>query len=164
MQAIAALLLVLPWSSHAHVADSVTTFSRLAPGDELRIHFHGTAFVNNATFRVLFEGAPHPTLSMQRITSNHPRSQEPLPTRLRTVALADSEVAGLDSLLRFYRARRSGSCTTMDHVRVEQLRDGKVVGAEAFVDPSCAHGYIPGIGSLDRMVERISWKTMPPPR
>ena len=53
------------------------------------------------------------------------------------VALTAAEVAGLDSLFRFYRQKHPGGCTLVETAAVRYLRDGTSIGTEEFRDASC---------------------------
>ena len=141
------------------MADSVVAFSRLGSGEELRIHFRSSGCFHNDVYDLVFQSGPRPTVTVAGVRYGFIRSmaRDRAPRSVGTLALSDSEVAGLDALLRLYRDRPRGDCTTTEIVDVAYVRDGAVLASETFIDGSCAIDRAEGITSLQRLIWRAEY-------
>jgi len=72
--------------------------------------------------------------------------------------LTDSDLKGLDELLRFYRSSPRGGCTTTDTITISQVRDGKTIATEQFTDGSCSTYQMKGVTTLPELVHRLEKK------
>jgi hypothetical protein len=77
---------------------------------------------------------------------------------LGQVTLTDSDLKGLDEVLRFYRSSPRGGCTTEDTITISQVRDGKTVATERFTDDSCSTYQMKGITTFSEIVRRLEEK------
>jgi hypothetical protein len=66
----------------------------------------------------------------------------------------NEDVKGLDRLLAFYRSKPPGGCTTVDHMTIQQRRDGKVIAEEQFTDASCSSGEKHDLTSIHHLIQQ----------
>jgi hypothetical protein len=157
--ALALLVAAISAAGPAPAADSVVAFSRLGPGEVLRVHFKSSGCFHNDAYDLVFWKGPRLTVRVSGVEYGVIRSlaRDRFPRSLGTLALSDSEAAGLDSLLGFYRSRPGGGCTTADRVEVVYLRDGATAASETFVDGSCAIQARKGVVSFRQLIGRAQY-------
>ena len=70
--------------------------------------------------------------------------------------MADSDLVGLDRLLEYYRGPRARGCTTWQEATFRLKVRGKVIREETYVDGSCGWDKVPGIRTIDALVDRMA--------
>ena len=118
------------------------SFRKLPAGDSIQVSFRSSGCFHQTAYEFDFQGGKDPAARVTAIEEKwDPKSRRQLPEgrkELGAVVLSDSDLAGLDRLLKFYRQPQPGGCTTIDHITVSQRRGGKVAATESFTDSTCA--------------------------
>jgi len=152
------LLVAVSAVSPGSMADSVATFSQLGPRDELRVHFHANGCFYDTRYNLVFRGGDAPSVSIATVSTTLSRYMHQAPgVPVLSSALSDTMLAGLDGLLRFYRSRPPGRCTSSEEIEMVQLHDGAIVAQERFRDGSCASTRTPGVYSLSQLIGRVQF-------
>lgn len=147
---------------YVHAAEKVATFSSLPATDTLEVRFTSSGCFHFYTFDFLFHRGAASSVTVVSVTQQWSvkkkkyidKSRE----KLGNVQLTDADLKGLDELLNFYRSQPGGGCTTVDHITVSQLRDGKAVATEQFVDGSCATHRTNSFTTLPEIAQRLERK------
>lgn len=143
-------------------ADKADGFSKLPPGDALKMRFTSEGCFHFYTYDLTFTRNATATASVTLImlewvgTGDTYRDAER--SELGKLPLSDTDLAGLDSLLAFYRTNSSAGCTTKDSIKISQIRNGKVIATEKFKDASCGADDIKGVLSIRSLVRRLPEK------
>jgi hypothetical protein len=156
-------ILVVAVCSAAAAADKVEGFANLTGGDTLQMRFTSGGCFHFYTYDLMFTGGPKPGVSVAAVRleldSPSPRAnyRDAERRELGNLSLSESDLAGLDTLLRFYRTNGVGGCTTHNGIKISQIRNGKVIATENFVDASCnvCDGRVKGVLSIDSLVQRL---------
>ena len=74
---------------------------------------------------------------------------------LGQLELSDADIVGLDTLLAFYRTNTAGGCTTKVEIKISQIRDGKVMATEKFVDSSCRAAAVKDVLTIQSLTRRL---------
>jgi hypothetical protein len=140
-----------------NVNPSVETFSKLPATDTLHVLFSAQGCFGGSAYELTFQRGSTTTVivaSGWRDSSVEnklfwsqlidipnlffPKKRQKQPDRnLGQVTLTNSDLNGLDELLRFYRSSRSDNCTKTDTIEISQIRDSKTIALEKFTDESC---------------------------
>ena len=131
------LLLLLTFASAASAAPS---FRELARGDRLRVQYQSRGCFHNDRYDFEFEGGD---ALVARSSGG------------RVVALSSAQRSGLDRLLRFYRERRDGLCTTQDTITVAYFRSGRKIATERFTDGTCDTYEMKGVTRFRDVAEKL---------
>lgn len=83
------------------------------------------------------------------------KSKDEVKSSLGKIRLNASEAAGIDNLLRFYRSKPEGYCTTIDTVELVRYRDGQEISREHFEDPTCSYDRKDFV-RLEKLAERLT--------
>src|SRR5262249_3859962 len=113
--------------------------AQLLPGDRLHVSYRSRGCYHDQKYEIDFERATYVTAKSSGVT----------------VTLSPEDVAGLDTLFQFYRSRPGGSCTTQDHIRVDQFRGDRKIATEYYTDYSCATYEMKGVTRLVEIAERL---------
>jgi hypothetical protein len=127
--------------SRADAAYAVATFSTLRPGDSLEMTFHTSGCFHSATYELSFHRSEElevHLVEVRRVWSEERKEISILRDDIGDLILTKADIQGLDLLLRFYRSKPRGGCTTTDQIEISQRHDGRVEGAERFTDGSCS--------------------------
>jgi hypothetical protein len=71
------------------------------------------------------------------------------------VTLTESDLNGLDELLRVYRSIRRDNCTSTDTIEISQIHDGKIIAMEKFIDKSCDLYYLKNVTTFPAIARRL---------
>lgn len=75
---------------------------------------------------------------------------------LDAIALTGRDLDALDALLDFYRSQPGrGNCPTTEEITVDQLRDGRLISSQRFVDPSCRSSSEPNVLTFKEILDRL---------
>ena len=118
---VARAALLILCSSATALAGTVS-LSQLQPGDQLHVSYRSRGCFHDRKYEIDFE----------RGTSVTARSVG------RSVTLSPREVDGLDRLIRFYRSRPVGDCTTQDDISITWFRNGRKITSGRYVERSYA--------------------------
>ena len=130
---VAVLLLSLLKS---YGGEKIDEFNTLPAGDTLEMRFSSGGCFHFYTYDLTF-------------------SNSTVRTNLRKLQLSPSDLAGLDTLIAFYRTNKYADCTTQNTIKISQLRDGKVIATEEFKDASCRSRKIKGVLTIPGLVARL---------
>jgi len=148
--------------AHALAVDKIDGFAKLTSTDTLQMRFTSGGCFHFYTCELTFTRTPKPTVSVVavRLESPDPRGRYRDAERrdLGKLPLSEKDLAGLDTLLGFYRTNNSGGCTTVDSIKISQIRDGKVMATENFTDASCRASGGKGVLSIESLVRRLPEK------
>ncbi len=143
----------------AHATDTIATFSSLPTSDSLEIRFTSRGCFHFYTYDFVFR---HASVSVASVTQQwSKKKQQYIETSremLGQVQLTDADIKRLDELLRFYRSQRDNGCTTVDTITFSQLRDGKTIATEQFVDGSCSIDTTNSFATLPEIARRLEKK------
>jgi hypothetical protein len=147
----------------ASAADKIDGFAKLTSGDTLHTRFTSGGCFHFYTYDLTFTRTPKPTVSVVAVRLEldgpDPRGgyRDAERRELGKVPLSESDLAGLDALLAFYRTNSAGGCTTYDGIKISQIHNGKVIATEQFIDASCkvCAGKVKGVLSIDSFVQRL---------
>jgi hypothetical protein len=118
---------LMGWKHEARVH----TFSELPSGNVLQIHFHSSGCFNQNDYDFTFRSGAQPTIDLVD-SRNGGKLTFP------RLTLTGEDVRMLDSTLEYYRAVKGGSCTTLDTVRITEVRGKQVMGTETYEDRTCS--------------------------
>lgn len=160
------VLAVLCSLAVAFAAGKIDGFAGFAMGDKLQMRFTSGGCFHFYTYDLTFTRIPKPSVSVAAVRLEldgpGPRAsyRDAERRELGNLPLSDSDLAGLDTLLAFYRSNSVGGCTTYDGIKISQIHDGKVIATENFVDASCklCDGMVKGAVSVDSLVQRLAKK------
>jgi hypothetical protein len=131
---ILALQLSLP-------AQQPISFRQLPAGDELVVSYTTSGCFHYAVFELTFSRGAEYTVDVVHVNTQWNRrtkSDEIIGRKhLGVVKLSANDLAGLDSLLAYYRHLSVGGCTTRDHIVFTQNSGSAVKGIETYDDASC---------------------------
>lgn len=125
--ALALALLSPAWLPGAPADEKVV--SNLQADEILAIELRSIGCSHRRAHRFHFLGGPTPSVRIWDLESG---------ALLGGRGLSAPEILGLDLLLRHYRSRPRGGCTTVDTVRLKLSRGTNVIQEETYVDASCA--------------------------
>lgn len=120
----------------------VLKVSALTTGEEIRIEFSSRGCFHDTKYFYVLRGGPERVLDVSEAkatwNSEEKKRVDLGVVKIGTVSLTGEDINGLDSLFTFYRMKNAGVCTTTDHIKVEYVRAGTIIGKEEFIDSSCA--------------------------
>ncbi|MBC7948324.1 MAG: hypothetical protein H7Y42_10625 [Chitinophagaceae bacterium] len=120
----------------------ILKISTLESDEEIRIEFSSQGCFHNTKFFYVLRGGSTKFLDVTQAKSEWNAEKKEMVdlgvVPIGTVALQVEDVNGLDHLFSFYRMKSDGGCTTIDHLKVEYIRAGKIIGEEKITDSSCA--------------------------
>lgn len=132
-------------------ADKVATFSALPTTDTLQVRLNSSGCFHYYTYDFTFQrGATNHAsvaslLTEPRAFGNKRRDKSR--KELGRVSLSEEDLKGLDASLEYYRSKPTGGCTTVVRVSISQVRNGRILATENFVDGSCGtHRFTPSNG------------------
>lgn len=132
--------LILVTGLCAFASDKVATFSSLPRTDTIEIRFNSSGCFHDYTYDYTFQIGTTSSVSIASVKqtwSLKNKRIEESRSALGIVPLTATDLKGLDELLQFYRSEPAGGCTTVDRVTVSQLRNGKPIATEQFIDRTC---------------------------
>lgn len=135
------IALVFAWISASANAE-VLKVSALTTGEEIRIEFSSRGCFHDTKYFYVLRGGSERVLDVSEAKATWNAEKKKLVdlgvVKIGTVSLTGEDTNGLDSLFTFYRMKNPGVCTTTDHIKVEYVRAGTIIGKEEFIDSSCA--------------------------
>jgi hypothetical protein len=129
---------------HCSAADRIDGFAKLASADTLQVRFTSGGCFHFYTYILTFTRT-NTLVAVER------------PDRGK-LELADMDLAGLDTLLTFYRTNTAGGCTTQDKITISQVRDGTVIATEQLKDDSCRAYGVKGVLTIKSLARRFPEK------
>jgi hypothetical protein len=152
-------LLLLSTLVISFAADRVDGFTHLPPGDTLQMRFTSEGCFHFYTDELTFTRTNQPAVSVTAIKfeldSSGKNYHEAGHRNLDTLTLSPTDLAGLDTLLAYYRTNQAGRCTTADNIRISQIHDGKTVTTERFTDASCEAESAKGVLTIESLIHRL---------
>ncbi len=157
--------MLLLWASCSTVppvepAVQVDTFSKLKEGDSLIVRYHTSGCFHDATHELAFRREKQFVVSITRLSSLAVRSgvvsAQTNRVELGTLNLSQSDIAGLDSLMLFYRSGHNSSCTTVDEIVFTQQREGEAAVTEQIMDRSCQTYELKRVTRFSDLIDRLS--------
>jgi hypothetical protein len=134
------LLVVGTFTSFA--SERVATFSALPRGDKMVVHYTSTGCFHFSSYEFTYAPDGEGSFEVEELHMEWSKAKYAQVERSRNflgrVSLENGEAKKLDALIEFYRQNTDHSCTTVDSIRLSQIRNGRVVAEESFVDGSCA--------------------------
>lgn len=130
-------LLLLAVTSAATAAPS---FRELANGDRVHVQFQSRGCFHNYRYDFHIDGG-----DALRARSGAGRA----------VALSPAQRSQLDRLLRFYRERREGFCTSQDTITVAYFSGGRKIASERFTDGTCDTYDMKGVTTFRDIGEKL---------
>jgi hypothetical protein len=107
------------------------SFHDLRAGEVIQVRFisNGCFYTTDHRLRFMGGSARIATVAkVEGVRARHPG----------TLSLPEADIAALDRLLTFYRARQRGACTTADSITIVHFKDGAPIARESFQDETCA--------------------------
>lgn len=115
--------------------------STLKNTEEIRIQFSSQGCFHNTKYFYVIRGGSGKFIDISRAKSEWNAEKKEMVdlgiVPIGTVSLQAEDANGLDNLFSFYRIKSDGGCTTIDHLKIEYMRAGKLVGEEEITDSSC---------------------------
>jgi hypothetical protein len=108
------------------------SFRKLPDGDTIEVTFQSFGCFHQAAHALDFARGKEMTVDILSLVP--PKRGK----ALGKITVSDRDLAGLDRLMKFYRSKQPGGCTTVDTIGVVQKHDGKVVAEEKYTDSTCA--------------------------
>ena len=143
-------------------ADKVDTFSELPVSDTLRVRFVSNGCFHSSVHELVLGGGAPRTVAVFALAGQRTGAKNSVPQEdLGQVNLTDSDLKGLDSLLRFYRSGADGGCTTVDTIEIAQIRGGKTIATERFTDRSCSTYGREGVTTFSDVIRSTQVKRAP---
>ena len=140
-------------------AETVDTFSGLPASDSLRVRFVSNGCFHSANYEFVFSGSSPRSVSVFALAGQRAAAKNSvLREDLGQVGLTDSDLKGLDALLRFYRSGATGGCTTVDSIEISQVSGDKTVRTERFSDHSCRTYEMQELTTFPEIVRRAQAK------
>jgi hypothetical protein len=140
-------------------SDSVGTFSALPHGEEMQVGFQSVGCFHSLTYELSFRRASEAIVSVAKVEYGWSQERHVITATNRVelgeLTLSEAELAGLDRLLRYYRASHTGGCTTRDVIVFSRRRDGRIVATEQFTDDSCATYDMKDLVTIPALVQRL---------
>jgi hypothetical protein len=155
------ILLALLLFGTVSFAGPLVSFERLPAGDTIHVSYTSQGCFHSFTFEFLFQRGKTMTVEVTRIEPRWDQDDKPLePERivLGTIPLSETEVAGLDRLLVYYRAMHRGGSTTVDYVKVTQKDGKKQKASESFADDTSATHSMKELTLLRTLVSKFKSK------
>jgi hypothetical protein len=141
-------------------SDNIGRFSTLPRGEEIQVDFKSTGCFHSLTYELSFQRATNVIVSVTNIEYEWSPERHIITAtnrvQLGQLTLGEADLAGLDQLLRFYRSRRRGGCTTQDAIAVSWRRDGKILATEQFTDETCATYNMTNLVTIPALVQRLA--------
>jgi hypothetical protein len=131
-------------------AQQVLLFSQMDNGDEILIKYESSGCYHNI----------HSTISFRKVRGRVTAAirNDRKKDQQNETELTRRDIQGLDNLLRYYRARQRGYCTTTDRIAISYRENGREIAREAFVDSTCRVDNIRGVLPLSEVIDRIHEK------
>ena len=133
------LIPALALISGLHAQAPPQRFQELKRGDRVFVKFESQGCFHHSIWELAFEKRDSISVSIKEVGPKKASSVESV--------LAEHEIIGLDHLLKFYRAKPQGGCTTIDTICVTWIRDGHSIFEEKFIDETCETVLPPGMSS-----------------
>lgn len=115
-------------------------FRGLPANQKVVIDFKSTGCYHRLQCKLEYSRLPSPAIRVEEVVypdSGGVPSAVDHTTDRGLVALHQADVRRLDNLLRFYRTRRKGRCTTLNDVTFSLRQGDRVLTTETFQDSSC---------------------------
>jgi hypothetical protein len=161
-----------------NINPSVDTFSKLPATDTLHVLYSSQGCFGGSAYELTFRRGSTTTATVAsgiRDSSAEnklfwsklldipnpfsPKKRQKQPDRnLGQVTLTNSDLKGLDELLRFYRSSRSDGCTSTDEIEISPIRDSKTIAIEKFTDESCGPYKIKNVKTFSEIARRAEKK------
>jgi len=123
---------------------SAIWFSKVSPDQELRIKFESRGCAHQTQFLMVYSVHPEPRISVTSLGERgviDPKTEEwrieSGRQELGTATFTPGGVARLDNLLRFYRKKSKGACTTINNITFTLLENGRTLRTETYEDDTC---------------------------
>src|SRR5262249_5736338 len=137
-------------------------FSSLKASDTLKVRYTSTGCFHFCDYEFTFRRDATTTVSvvsvLRKWSERDPDDADKSREKLGQIQLNAADLAGLDELLRFYRSKPSGFCTTRDNITISQVQDGKIIATERFQDNSCETRETNRITTLPELARRLEKK------
>ena len=130
MHAVHTFLVTSLLALSATVAAEPISFRHLPPGASLEVGFRSSGCFHQTDFAFHFERAADQSV---HVTVHDLQNSK----KLGSLALSESDLVGLDNLMKAYRHLPLGGCTTEDTLTLVQKKDGKAVASETITDSTC---------------------------
>ncbi len=155
--------LLLLFSAVACSADNrVTAFSDLPKGDTIAVRYSSLGCFHSFTYELLYSPQGDGSFEVHEVQSMRSTPTQRQPKETRTfrgrITLGPGEAKKLDSMIAFYRTNSNGGCTTTDSVRLRQIRRGRTLAEESFVDASCATFSQPDLLTFSHLIAALTTK------
>lgn len=128
-------------------------FSQMDNGDEVLIEYASSGCFHRTHYTISITKRQGRCTAV--IRDNQQTEQK---DQLDEIELTRKDIQGLDHLLRYYRDRRSGRCTTTDEISISYRENGKEIATDKFTDSTCAIHERRGILSLSELISRLNRK------
>ncbi len=127
----------------AQAGDKVAAFTALPEGAELEMVYASTGCFHAVQYELKFLRSPELEVRIVQVESEwsvvkqaHGATNR---VELGKLKLTKADEEGLDRLMKFYRSKPGGGCTTVNFITVSQRQAGTVIATEQFTDKSCSH-------------------------
>jgi hypothetical protein len=123
----------------AQAAEPTVTFSGLSKGDELSLTFTSSGCFHHNVYDFKFRRTDSLSVEID-FYPRDPADDRPGPgkkKRIGELILSEADIAGLDRMLEYYRAKPEGACTSVNEISLSRLSDGKTT-TEKLHDSSCS--------------------------
>ena len=133
------------------LARTPISFQQFPAGDSIHVTFTSSGCFHHQTYEFDFQRAGTVTAKVSRVEGRR------IP--IGTVTLSETEIAGLDRLLKFYRSWHIGGCTTVDSIILTQTSCNTVKATESYTDRTCATYNMKNLTLFYSIVAKLKPKT-----
>ncbi|MDB6055822.1 MAG: hypothetical protein JWN25_3345 [Verrucomicrobiales bacterium] len=118
-------------------------FASLANRDMIQVRMTTSCCLPlDATYLLRFERASNPHVTVSELERGVVRDRKFVidtnRIELGELALTESDLAGLDKLMKFYHTKHDTLCSVVDRLKIARERDGKIVATEELTDTACS--------------------------
>lgn len=146
-------------SASVALAGEAISFQKLPVNDAISVKLTSTGCFHSLTYEFEFQRGETLTAKATQIELRWSKSERRMEVAKRiplgSVALSQTELAGLDRLFAFYRSKKAGDCTTVDEITAIQKRGDVVKITESFTDKTCATYRMKDLTLLSAIVEKL---------
>jgi hypothetical protein len=165
-------------STAGNITPFIETFSKIPKTDTLQVLFSSRGCMGGSAYEFNFRYGSTTTVAVASGWRNYSDENKSVWAKLTDipnlfspkkwknqqdrnlgqVTLTESDLNGLDKLLRFYRSNRSDDCTSTDTIEFSQIHNGKTIAIEKIIDESCGSYGLKNVMTFNEIAGRLKDK------
>lgn len=118
-------------------AKNVASFAKMQAGQIVEVDFHSSGCFRSEHLSFRFRNENGLRVEVSNFKFD-PKTRDEVLEPLGSLRLSKSDSIALDGLLKFYRTKPEGHCTSVDSGQIRLMQGGKEVASEAFRDATCS--------------------------